>query len=74
LGLQKKLAFYQHQVGQVAEVLVEGNVAGKSGWLTGITGNYLRVHLLGPGDWANHLIRVRLTKIEGQTLIGAVVT
>ena len=74
LGLQKKLAFYQRQVGQVAEVLVEGNVAGKSGWLTGITENYLRVHLPGPGDWANHLIRVRLTKIEGQTLIGAVVT
>lgn len=74
LGLQKKLLFNQRQVGQTAEVLVEGEVPGKSGWVTGLTGNYLRVHLSGPGDWANHVMRVRLEKGEGQTLIGAVIT
>jgi threonylcarbamoyladenosine tRNA methylthiotransferase MtaB len=74
LGLQKKLLFNQRQVGQTAEILVEGEAAGKSGWMTGLTGNYLRVHLPGPGGWANHVIRVRLEKLEGQVLIGAVIT
>ena len=35
LGLQKKWLFTKRQVGNVAEVLVEGEVAGKSGWVTG---------------------------------------
>ncbi len=74
LGLQKKLSFYRRQVGQVAEVLVEGDLAGRSGWLTGLTKNYLRVQLPGPGDWANQLIRVRLKEMQGQALIGAVLT
>jgi threonylcarbamoyladenosine tRNA methylthiotransferase MtaB len=74
LGLQKKLLFNQRRVGKTAEVLVEGKVAGKSGWMTGLTENYVRVHLPGPGDWTNHLIRVRLQKAEGQALIGEVIT
>jgi tRNA A37 methylthiotransferase MiaB len=74
LGLQKKLLFNQRQVGQTAEVLVEGKVPGKSGWVTGLTENYVRVHLPGTEDWTNHLIRVRLKKAEGQALIGEVIT
>jgi threonylcarbamoyladenosine tRNA methylthiotransferase MtaB len=74
LSLHKKLAFYQRQRGQVVEVLLEGGVAGKPGWLSGLTGNYLRVHLQGPEAWANQLITVRLQKIEGQALIGEVIT
>ena len=73
LGLQKKLSFYQRQVGHLAEVLVEGEVAGKSGWVTGLTENYLRVHLRGPRDLANQVIRVRLEKTSGQALIGEII-
>jgi threonylcarbamoyladenosine tRNA methylthiotransferase MtaB len=73
LGWQKKLAFCQRQVGQVAEVLVEGEVTGKSGWVTGLTENYLRVHLRGPRDLANQVIRVRLLKTSGQNLIGEII-
>lgn len=73
LGLEKKLAFYRRQVGRVVEVLVEGKVTEKPGWLTGLTGNYLRVHLPGPPEWANHLIRVRLQGLAGQALIGEVI-
>jgi threonylcarbamoyladenosine tRNA methylthiotransferase MtaB len=73
LGVQKKMAFYQRQVGQEAEVLIEGKAA-RSGWVTGLTANYVRVHLPGPKEWANQVIRVRLEEINGQALIGAVIT
>lgn len=74
LGQQKKMFFYQRHLGQVAEVLVEGDVTGRPGWVKGLTGNYLRVHLPGPSEWANHMVRVRLKEIEGQTFIGEVIT
>ncbi|MBM4287932.1 MAG: tRNA (N(6)-L-threonylcarbamoyladenosine(37)-C(2))-methylthiotransferase MtaB [Deltaproteobacteria bacterium] len=70
LGLQKKALFYQGQVGQVVEVLVEGSLAGKPGWVKGLTGNYLRVHLPGPPSWVNRMVRVRLREVAGQSLIG----
>ena len=69
LGLQKKLSFYQRQLGNVAEVLVEGEAAGNSGWITGLSENYLRVQLLGDLHAANQVIQVRLQKIAGQALI-----
>ncbi len=74
LGLQKKMSFGQRQVGQAAEVLLEGKVAGRSGWLKGLTENYLRVYLPGPEDWANKVINVRLQEAEGQVLIGEAIT
>ena len=72
LGLQKKLSFMEQQVNQAAEVLVEGEVAGKSGWVTGLTENYLRVEFGGPKGLANQMIGVRLKKTSGQVLIGEI--
>ncbi len=69
LGLQKKLSFYQGQIGKVAEVLVEGEAAGNSGWVTGLSDNYLRVQLRGDQHAANQVIQVRLQKIAGQALV-----
>lgn len=74
LGLQKKAAFCQSFVGRLVEVLVEGEVAGRPGWMTGLTGNYLRVRVPGGRELANQVIPVRLHKVEGQVLIGAVGT
>jgi threonylcarbamoyladenosine tRNA methylthiotransferase MtaB len=74
LSLEKKASFYRQQVGQVVEVLIEGKVAGRSGWVKGLTTNYLRVYLPGPEDWANHLVNVRLQKTEGQVLVGEAIT
>ncbi len=70
LAMTKKQAFYQSQVGKFAEVLVEGAVPGRPGWLTGLTANYLRVHCPGPAAWANSVIRVRLEKFTGAYLVG----
>lgn len=70
LAMAKKQAFSQSQVGQLVEVLVEGEVPGLPGWLTGLTANYLRVQLPGPGAWANSVVRVRLEKFTGVCLMG----
>ena len=74
LGLQKKLSFYQSQVGKLAEVLVENEVAGETGWVSGLSENYLRVHVINQKDAANHILRIRLKKTKGQVLLGEVIT
>ncbi len=74
LAAEKKRAFYQRQVGQVVEVLVEGEVAGRPGLVTGLTANYLRVHCPGPPTWANQVVRVRLAELSGSVLSGVPVT
>lgn len=74
LGLQKKLSFYQSQIGKSAEVLVENEVAGETGWISGLTENYLRVHVINQKNAANHILRIRLRKTKGQVLLGEVIT
>lgn len=65
LGRRKRLAFYQSQVNQEVEVLIEGPSPKKSGWLMGLTENYVRVSLPGPAAWANRLIRGRIVELSG---------
>lgn len=74
LAAAKKQAFSQGQIGQVVEVLVEGEVAGHPGLVSGITANYLRVHCPGAPAWANRMVRVRLAKLSGGVLFGHPVT
>jgi threonylcarbamoyladenosine tRNA methylthiotransferase MtaB len=69
LGREKKQQFLQSQLGQVREVIVEGP-GPRRGWLKGLSDNYLRVIFLGPPEWQNHLVRVRLLKIAGEVLWG----
>ncbi len=69
----RKLAKFQHsQLGQIREVLVEGPAA-KTGWLKGLSDNYLRVLLPGAPECRNHVLRVRLRKIEGGFILGEAV-
>ncbi|MFZ2087074.1 MAG: tRNA (N(6)-L-threonylcarbamoyladenosine(37)-C(2))-methylthiotransferase MtaB [Desulfobaccales bacterium] len=74
LGLDKKAAFYQAQVGQAGEVLVEGPAPGRPGWLKGLSANYLRVILAGPPQWANRLVKVRFLEVREETVVGEVIT
>jgi tRNA A37 methylthiotransferase MiaB len=69
LGLHKKLTFYQRQIGTIADILVEGEAAGNSGWITGLSDNYLRVQAVGDRGAANQVIQVRLQELKGQALI-----
>jgi threonylcarbamoyladenosine tRNA methylthiotransferase MtaB len=72
LGRRKKQAFWQSQLGEVREVLVEGP-APRPGWLRGLSDNYLRVILPGPAAWRNRRLRVRLLEVREEVLLGEVV-
>jgi hypothetical protein len=53
---------------------VENEVAGETGWISGLSENYLRVHVINQKDAANHILRIRLRKTKGQVLLGEVIT
>ncbi|MBM4301230.1 MAG: tRNA (N(6)-L-threonylcarbamoyladenosine(37)-C(2))-methylthiotransferase MtaB [Deltaproteobacteria bacterium] len=72
LGQAKKMQFLEAQIGQVREVLVEG-VEARPGWLTGLSGHYLRVTFPGPPAWRNRLVKVRLLTRQGEALVGEAV-
>jgi len=74
LGQRKKAAFYQDQVGQVGEVLIEGPAPGRPGWLKGLAANYLRVILPGPPGWQNRRLLVKFIAVQEEVLAGKVIT
>jgi threonylcarbamoyladenosine tRNA methylthiotransferase MtaB len=71
LGRQKRAAFYAAQVGQTGDVLVE-RPASRPGWLSGLSGNYLKVAFPGPATWVNRRLPVRYQRLEGEILLGEV--
>ena len=72
LGQAKKIKFLEAQLGQVREVVVEGQAA-PEGWLKGLSDHYLRVTFPGPVALRNRLIRVHLLARQGEVLAGEVV-
>jgi threonylcarbamoyladenosine tRNA methylthiotransferase MtaB len=72
LGQDKKAAFYQAQVRQVGEVLVEGPAPGRPGWLKSLAANYLRVVLPGSKGWQNRRVNVRFLEVRDEVLIDGV--
>jgi len=74
LGQDKKAAFYQAQIGQIGEVLVEGAAPGRPGWLKGLSANYLRVVLPGPLAWRNRRLPVKFLEVRDELLVGEVIT
>jgi threonylcarbamoyladenosine tRNA methylthiotransferase MtaB len=74
LAQDRKAAFYQGQVGQVGEVMVEGPIPGRPGWLKGLSANYLRVVLSGPPAWQNRRVGVRFLEVREGQMVGEVIT
>jgi threonylcarbamoyladenosine tRNA methylthiotransferase MtaB len=74
LGREKRQAFYQAHLDQAGEVLVEGELPGRPGWLRGLSADYLRVALMGPPEWRNRRLAVRFLAIKDETLVGEVIT
>lgn len=63
-------------VGQVLPVLWESASAfGPQGWqMSGLTGNYLRVHAAARQELWNQITPVRLERVSGEALIGTIVS
>jgi tRNA A37 methylthiotransferase MiaB len=66
LSRRKRLAFGTSRIGEVEEVLITHACAGR---IRGVSSSYLNVAAAGHGT-PGSLVYVRLTGIDGQTLVG----
>ncbi len=71
LGHQKRLKFYRRSTGKSLPVLIEARREGSTGMLKGISSNYLPVLIEGNDDLQNKIVAVKIEKLEGSRLYGA---
>jgi threonylcarbamoyladenosine tRNA methylthiotransferase MtaB len=63
LGAEKRLKFYQGFVGQTMDVLIEETRDTKTGFLKGITSNYIPVLVDASDEHQNTIVPVRIEKL-----------
>ena len=68
LGERLGTGFRRRMLGKRAELLVEDSREGKAQHLAGFTDNYLRVLVDTPNSSINHILRVKLTAMDGEFL------
>jgi threonylcarbamoyladenosine tRNA methylthiotransferase MtaB len=64
LGNEKKRNFYTKFKGKKVEILVEDKKDKSTGFLKGITSNYIPVHINGDDNLKNTIVRVRIDSVE----------
>ena len=64
LGNQKKQAFYKKFIGKKVKILIESKRDESTGFLKGITSNYIPVYIGGGDDLINSMVQVRIEQIE----------
>ena len=64
LSSKKRRYFYQSQIGKDVDVLFEGE--NKKGYITGFSGNYLKVRTPWDPALVNEIKKVKLKKIDGE--------
>ncbi len=69
LGNEKKRIFYESFMGKPVEVLIEGKRDKATGFLKGLTSNYIPVHVVGKDDLLNTLVQVNIEKIKKNTTV-----
>jgi threonylcarbamoyladenosine tRNA methylthiotransferase MtaB len=71
VGAASARAFRQRYLGQTVDVLWEER---RNGRWSGLTANYVRVQTVSTADLTNKLLPVRLTSIDGDCMIGELVS
>lgn len=74
LGLAKKRAFFERQLGKEADVLFEGKRDSSTGLLKGISGNYVTVLAEGKDALKNTVCKVTLTELHNDNAVIGVPT
>jgi threonylcarbamoyladenosine tRNA methylthiotransferase MtaB len=74
LGRRKNAKFRERIVGSIQEVLVLEKRDRATGWLTGLTGNYVEVCFEGSDALTGRLVRVRVTDAERERTLGELAT
>ncbi len=69
LGNRKRKDFFELHLGQKVEILIEHTRDKESGFLQGLTENYIRVLTAGPDTWMNELISVRVDQLRPDQVI-----
>jgi threonylcarbamoyladenosine tRNA methylthiotransferase MtaB len=64
LGNQKKQAFYKKFIGKTVEILIESKRDELTGFLKGITSNYIPVRINGSDNCVNTVVPARIDRIE----------
>ena len=72
LGKNKADAFQSAFLGQTLEVLFEGRREAQSGFLQGVTDNYIRVFAPGPDAAKDSILPVTLSHIEAERVVGTI--
>jgi len=70
LGLEKKQAFYNQQLGKTVEILIEEQRERTTGLLKGLTSNYIPVLIDAEDSWKNSFATVTLNMSRGMFLGG----
>ncbi|HEX9917470.1 MAG TPA: MiaB/RimO family radical SAM methylthiotransferase, partial [candidate division Zixibacteria bacterium] len=70
LGYKKWVNFIEKFIGKKLGVLIEKRRDKKTGKLTGLSDNYIRVLIDGEDRWMNQLVEVEITRREGRVLVG----
>ncbi len=72
LGKTKKRAFYKKFIGQTVEVLVEGKRDLKTGYLKGLTSNYIPVLVQGEDKLMNTFINAKIEKLNRNDTVSGI--
>ncbi|MFP3982526.1 MAG: tRNA (N(6)-L-threonylcarbamoyladenosine(37)-C(2))-methylthiotransferase MtaB [Desulfurivibrionaceae bacterium] len=70
LGLRKKREFYNSFLGEVREVLVEGETDREEGFRQGFTDNYIPVIFEATSGLVNQVVPVLLESLQGDKVVG----
>jgi len=71
LSAKKRRAFYESFVGSKVKVLFESQKENK--WMTGLSGEYVRVHVSTDENIVNHIKDVRITHVTEKGCVGELV-
>jgi threonylcarbamoyladenosine tRNA methylthiotransferase MtaB len=64
LGNQKKQAFYKKFIGKKVKILIESKRDESTGFLKGITSNYIPVRVNGNDNCINSIVPARIDRVE----------
>lgn len=70
IGERKRRDFYERAVGSTFEVLIEGKRDRATGYLKGLTGNYIPVLIDGDEEWMHRVVPIRLTGVKDGRVFG----
>ncbi|MFH0993955.1 MAG: tRNA (N(6)-L-threonylcarbamoyladenosine(37)-C(2))-methylthiotransferase MtaB [Pseudomonadota bacterium] len=74
LGKAKKKSFYRSHIGKEVEILIEGVRDDATGWLKGISSNYIPVMVEGEDHLKHTLAKARIIRFQGEAAMSGIIS